>query len=283
MKKIRRRDFIKTAALGGLAAAPWASGEPSAFLGGPLAEEGRVPFSLGLASYTFREFSLEDAISMTKKLGLGKMSLKSMHLPLESGESEIAAGAERVRKAGLDLYGCGVVYMTNPAEVEQAFRYARAAKMRFIIGVPAPELLELVNRKVKDTDISLAIHNHGPDDILYPTPASAYERIKDLDARLGLCIDVGHTARAGVDPAEAATQFAPRLLDVHIKDVSAPSKEGQTVEMGRGVIDIPKFVRALIRINYRGTVALEYEKDARDPLPGTAESVGYLRGVLATV
>jgi inosose dehydratase len=283
MKKIRRRDFIRTAALGGLVTATWPARRRSAFPRGPAGKEARVPFSLGLASYSFREFSLEDAISMTKRLGLAKICLKSMHLPLESSDSEIAAVEEKVRKAGLDLYGCGVVYMTNAAEVEQAFHYAGAAKMRIIIGVPAPDLLELVNRKVRDTDICLAIHNHGPDDVLYPTPGSAYDRIKGLDARLGLCLDVGHTARAGVDPAEAAVKCADRLLDVHIKDVSAASKEGQTVEMGRGVVDIPKFVRALIKIDYRGTAAFEYEKDARDPLPGTAESVGYFRGVLATV
>ena len=173
--------------------------------------------------------------------------------------------------------------MTNETEIEQAFNYARTAKMRIIIGVPNPELLGLVNQKVKEYDIILAIHNHGPDDKLYPTPESGYEKIKNLDARIGLCIDIGHTMRSGVDPADAAIKFADRLLDVHIKDVTARSKEGQTVEIGRGVIDIPKFIRALVKINYKETVAFEYEKDGKDPLPGLAESVGYLRGILAVI
>jgi sugar phosphate isomerase/epimerase len=206
-----------------------------------------------------------------------------MHLPLESSQADIIAAAERVRNAGLDLYGCGVVYMTSKAEAEQAFEYARTAKMSMIIGVPNPELISLVNQKVKEYDIKLAIHNHGPDDKLYPTPDSAYEKIRNLDSRLGLCIDIGHTMRSGIDPADAALRFSDRLLDIHIKDVTAASKEGETVEMGRGVIDIPKFVRALIKINYQGTAAFEYEKDGQDPLPGLAESVGYLRGILAAI
>jgi sugar phosphate isomerase/epimerase len=240
-------------------------------------------FGLGMASYTFREFSLDRTIEMTKRLALGRIVLKSMHLPLESPEAEVAAAAGKVRSAGLDLYGCGVVYMTTADEVEQAFRYARAAGMRMIIGVANTELLGQVEKKARETDIRLAIHNHGPDDKLYPTPGSAYEKIKNLDPRLGLCIDVGHTIRAGVEPSEAAEKYADRLFDVHIKDVTAASKGGQTVEMGRGVIDIPKFVRTLFKIDYKGTLAFEFEKDGSDPLPGVAESVGYLRGVLAAI
>jgi inosose dehydratase len=129
----------------------------------------------------------------------------------------------------------------------------------------------------------VAIHNHGPTDKVYPTPASAYEKIKDLDKRIGLCNDIGHTMRAGIDPAESVEKFADRLLDIHMKDVSAANKDGDAVEVGRGVIDIPKFLKTLIKIEYDGIVSFEYEKDAKDPLPGLSESVGYVKGVLAVI
>jgi sugar phosphate isomerase/epimerase len=220
---------------------------------------------------------------MARRLALERLVLKSMHLPLESPESEIAAAAQKVRAAGLDLYGCGVVYMTNAAEVEQGFRYAKAAGMRMIIGSPNPELLGLVEEKVREFDIRLAIHNHGPEDKVYPTPASVYDRIRELDPRVGLCIDIGHTMRAGVDPGKAAQDCADRVLDFHVKDVSAATRDGQTVEMGRGVIDLPGFVRTIVRLGYVGTLAFEFEKDEKDPLPGVAESVGYMRGLLAAL
>ncbi len=220
---------------------------------------------------------------MTRRLGLKRIALKSVHLPLESTEEEIKAVAEKVKEAGLELYGCGVVYMQNEEAVHRAFDYARTAGMKVIIGVPNHELLDLVNKKVQELDIKLAVHNHGPGDRLYSTPESAYSKIKNLDSRLGLCLDIGHAQRAGVNPAKAAEMFAGRLLDVHIKDVTASSAEGIPVEVGRGVIDIPKFLRTLLKLNYRGTVALEYEKDEKDALPGTAESVGFIRGVLSVV
>jgi sugar phosphate isomerase/epimerase len=173
--------------------------------------------------------------------------------------------------------------MQNEQEVERAFQYAQTAGMRIIIGVPNHELLNMVNKMVAKHNIKVAIHNHGPGDRLYPTPESAYVRIKNLDPRIGLCIDVGHTQRCGIDPSDSALKFADRLLDVHIKDVNSATREGGTIEIGRGVIDIPKFLRTLIKLDYKGSVSFEFEKDGKDPLPGVAESVGYVRGVLAAI
>lgn len=283
MTRIGRREFLKSGALSMMAASLEASGKGPEH--GLKKEAGgkETQFGLGLASYSLRGFNLEQTISMTTRLALDRIVLKSMHLPLESPEADIAAAARKVRAPGLDLYGCGVVYMTNEAEVEQGFRYAKTAGLRMIIGVPNPELLGLVEKKVKEFNIALAIHNHGPEDKLYPTPTSAYEKIVKLDPRIGLCIDIGHTMRAGIDPSDAVQKHADRLLDFHVKDVTMATKDGQTIEMGRGVIDLPKFVRTVIKVGFAGTLAFEFEKDENDPLPGLAESVGYLRGVLAAL
>ena len=289
MAKTTRRDFMKWAGLG-VAAVPFSSVLGTSAMvsekgqnGLKKTQEKGKHLNLGMASYTFREFSLEDTLIMTKRLGLERIALKSFHLPLEATDEEINAAAEKVRSAGLDLYGCGVVYMQNEDDVSRAFHYAEKAKMKVIIGAPNPDLLKMVNIMVNKTDIKLAIHNHGPDDEHYPTPESAYMRTKNLDPRVGLCIDIGHTQRSGVDPSESARKFSDRLLDVHIKDVTAAEKEGQTVEIGHGVIDIPKFLKTLLELNYEGSVSFEFEKDPDDPLPGVAESVGYVRGVLAAI
>jgi inosose dehydratase len=240
-------------------------------------------FELGLASYTLRKFNLDDTLAMTKRLGLKYICFKSFHLPLDSTPAQIRSVVAKVKDAGLILYGGGVIYMRNEEQVNNAFDYAKAAGMKVIVGVPVPELLPLVDKKVKQYDIKVAIHNHGPGDKVYPTSATAYERIRDLDRRIGLCNDIGHTMRAGSDPAISVEKFADRLLDVHIKDVSEASAKGHAVEIGRGVIDIPGFLKMLIKTEYSGIVSFEYEKDADDPMAGLAESVGYVRGVLAAI
>ena len=241
------------------------------------------PFELGLASYTLRKFDLDKTLAMTKRVGLKYICFKDVHLKMDSTPEQIQAAAQKVKDAGLILYGGGVIYMRTEEQVRQAFDYAKAAGMRVIVGVPVPETLPLVDKLVKQYDIKVAVHNHGPTDKVYPVPATAYEKIKDLDKRIGLCDDIGHTMRAGVDPCESAEKFADRLLDIHIKDVSAANKDGNAVEVGRGVIDIPKYIRTLVKIKYEGVVSFEYEKDADDPLAGLAESVGYVRGVMAAV
>jgi len=287
-EKQTRRQFLQSAGIG--AAASLAG--TSSCLGQtklPSGEEpdshkptGKKQLKLGLASYTLRKFRLDEVLAMTQRVGLKYICLKSFHLPLESSADQIREAAAKVKEAQLVLYGAGVIYMNSEAEVNRAFEYAKLAGMTTIVGAPKPQLLELVNKKVQQYDIKVAIHNHGPGDKVYPTPESAYEKIKELDRRVGLCIDIGHTQRASVDPSEPAERFADRL-DVHIKDVSAAKPQGHTVEIGRGVIDIPKFVRTLLKLRYAGVVSFEYEKNENDPLPGLAESVGYVRGVLAAI
>jgi len=242
-----------------------------------------VAYDLGMASYTFRAFTLDQAIGMTRRLGLKKITLKDMHLPLNSSERDIKAALAKIRSSALELSSCGVIYMTTEAEVEQAFAYAKAAEIKMMVGVPQPPLLELAERKVKETDIALAIHNHGPTDQRYPSPESAYKLISKMDKRMGLCIDVGHTRRLGLDPSVEIERFFDRLYDVHFKDVSSADAKGTTVECGRGAIDIPKMLKTLARLKYSNTLHFEHEKDEKDPLPGVAESIGYVRGVLAAL
>ena len=291
-----RREFLQIATVGAaaLVAAPaWgaesnkkgkARNRRAEKASAPVSTGGRkLPFELGLASYTCRKFDLAKTLEMTNRVGLKHIALKDVHLAMNSSPEQIKEVVAQVKAAGLDLYGGGVIYMRNEAQVNQAFDYAKAAGMRVIIGVPEPDLLPLVDKKVKEYDIKVAIHNHGPTDKVYPIPATAYEKIKDLDKRIGLCDDIGHTTRAGVDVATSIEQFADRLLDVHIKDVTAADPKGGVTEVGRGAIDIPGVIRTLIKINYTGLVSFEYEKSENDPLPGLAESVGYVRGVMATV
>ncbi len=278
-----RRRFLQMTTLGAAATLSGIRGQTVRSAQATDTSSAKTTLKLGLASYTLRKFDLDQTLAMTKRVGLKYIAFKSFHLPLDSSPEHIREVARKVKDAGLELYGGGVIYMKNQEQVRQAFDYAEAAGMETIIGVPAHSLLPLVDRMVRQYDIKVAIHNHGPGDKVYPIPASAYELVKDLDMRIGLCNDIGHTCRSGVDPAVSVAKYADRLHDVHVKDVSAAVRQGHTVEVGRGVIDIPKFLRTLVKIEYTGVVSFEYEKDENDPLPGLAESVGYVRGVLATI
>lgn len=269
-----RNEFLKLTGVGLTGAA---------VSGIDLSESKDVKFKLGLASYTFRSFSIEDTIKMTLRLGLTSIALKSFHMPHESSAADIKKISEKVRNSGLNLYGAGVIYMKTAKEVESTFAYAANAGLEMVVGVPNHELLPLSEEMVKKYNIKLAIHNHGPGDKLYTSPSDVYEKVKDLDKRIGLCIDIGHVQRIGLDPSTMLERYKDRLYDMHMKDVYKTATEDSPIEIGRGQIDIPKVIKTLKKINYQGNVAFEFEKNEKDPLPGLAESVGYVRGVMRMV
>jgi inosose dehydratase len=274
-----RRKFLKIAGAGVIAAG---ASSLYAFPGMPVsADKATNTFSIGMAGYTFREFTVEKTIEMMKRIGVTNLSLKDFQMPMSSTQQQINTVIEKFKAAGINVYTVGVVYMKTLESVDQAFEYAKMAGVKMIVGAPDYELLTYVEKKLKSYDFKMAIHNHGPDNPLYPNATDIWNHIKDLDPRLGICIDIGHTTRDGQDPSEDILKYKSRIYDIHIKDVDKATKEGKTVEMGRGIIDIPKVVETLRKIKYSGSCSLEFEKDMTDPLPGIAESIGYLKGVMA--
>lgn len=235
---------------------------------------------LGVASYSLRKFKVEDALAMTLRVGLNRMVFKDVHLALNASDEEISRVMNLAKAKGIEVYGCGTVYMKSEKEVDQAFRYAKTAGMKLIVGAPNIPLLPYVEKKVKETGVLLAIHNHGPDNPLYASPLEAYDLVKAMDKRMGLCMDIGHTQRLAQDPLAVFQKVFDRVYDVHIKDVNGSNKAGKTCEIGRGIIDMAGFLKLTVALKYAHTLSFEYEKDADDPLAGLAESVGYVRGML---
>jgi sugar phosphate isomerase/epimerase len=274
-----RRQFLKLAGTGVLAAGVIPFGTSVI----PNAVAKKVPdkFTLGMAGYTFYKLSIDQTIEIMKRVGVSNISLKDIHMPMKSTQEEITAVIERFKAAGLNVYTVGVIYMKTKEAVDQAFEYARMAGVKMIVGAPDYALLPYVEEKVKSYDFKIAIHNHGPDNPLYPNAADIWNHIKDLDPRMGICIDIGHTTRDGQDPSADLLKYKTRIFDMHIKDVDKASKDGKTVEIGRGIIDIPKVIATLRKIKYSGSCSLEFEKDMDDPVAGIAESIGYFKGVMA--
>jgi sugar phosphate isomerase/epimerase len=275
-----RRSFIQKTALGvgGTVSLPFIT-MAATFDTTNANQDNHLP--LGIAGYTFAKFDIEKSIAMMKRIGVMNLSVKDFHLPLNSSEEKIKSVLGQFAASNVKVYAVGVIYMKTKDAVDEAFAYAKKVGVDLIVGVPNYDLLDYTEQKVKETDIRMAIHNHGPEDALYPGPEQVYERIKNRDQRMGLCLDIGHALRAGTDLEKAIKDYRSRLFDLHIKDVTAANKDGKAAEIGRGVIDFNKVIKALRKINYTGQCSIEFEKDMTDPLPGMAESIGYFRGVMS--
>ncbi len=276
-----RREFLKSAALGtaslALPAVTAACSAPDTTTGGA------AGIKLGVASYSLRELSRADAIAAINALRARYVSIKSFHLPYESTSEDLAAGRHEFEAAGLTIVGGGVITLQqeDDADIRKYFEYAKACGMPLMVIAPTAATLPIIERFVREYDIAVAIHNHGPEDEHFPGPRDALPVIRDMDARVGLCVDLGHTTRTGVDVVEAIAEAGDRVLDIHAKDLTDLMDRDSQCVVGEGAMPIPAIFEQLVAMGYSGSVNLEYEIDAADPLPGMQRSFAYMRGVLA--
>jgi sugar phosphate isomerase/epimerase len=275
-----RREFLKTAALGTVGVAL-----PSAAVA-CAAEEPPAPSTgirLGVASYSLRELTRADAIAAITALDTRYVSIKSFHLPYENTAEQLAAGRREFQDAGLEIVGGGVITLQqeDDDDIRSYFEYARDSGMPLMVIAPTRATMPRIERFVREYDIKVAIHNHGPEDQHFPGPRDALPVIQDMDPRVGLCVDLGHTTRTGVDIVESLAQAGDRVLDVHVKDLHDLMDRDSQCVVGEGAMPIPAIFKQLVSMGYSGYVNLEYEIDASDPLPGMQRSFAYMRGVLA--
>ena len=252
--------------------------------GGPEAPAGKgtSPVKLGIASYTFRKFDQAKLIDAMKQLRCPYVNLKDSHLKMGTND-EVKKQADALRAAGLQLTAAGTIYFQkdDDADIRQKFEYVKAAGIPVIVGAPTREVLPRVEKFVKEYDIKLAIHNHGPEDKQWPSPHDILRAVEKMDHRIGCCVDVGHTMRAGDDVVKTLADVGPRLFDMHMKDLGEHNVKESQVAVGEGIMPIRAIFEQLVRMNYKGFVDLEYEIKADDPLPGVMESFAYMRGVLS--
>ena len=237
-------------------------------------------FKLGMAGYTFVKFDLDKTLETLQKCDVHYLCIKDFHLPLNSTDEQIAAFHAKLKEKGVTGYAVGPIYMRSTDEIDRAFDYAKRVGVKLIVGVPNYDLLPYVDQKVKEYDMHYAIHLHGPDMAVYPDADDVWAHVKDLDPRIGMCLDIGHDTRNGKDPVVDLEKYQSRVFDIHIKDVTGTTKLGYSLEIGRGIIDFPAFVKMLRKVGYTGVCSLEHEKDMTDPFIGIAESIGFFRGIV---
>jgi sugar phosphate isomerase/epimerase len=279
---VSRRDFVRA---GAFVAAGVVASNGVVVLGQARASADQAsPIRLGLASYTFRNFSRTQLIVFMKQLNVLTLNAKDVkdHLPM--GVQEESAALADYAAAGIKLHAAGAIYFTKDedADIRSKFEYCKRAGIGVIVaGDPAPETLPRIEKFVKEYDIRIAIHNHGPEDKLWPSPLNVLRAVRNLDPRLGCCIDVGHTVRAGTDVVQAIREAGPRLFNVHMKDLTNFERKESQVAVGDGIIPVREMFTALVETKYRGYVDLEYEIHPDDPMPGVIGSFAYMRGILS--
>jgi sugar phosphate isomerase/epimerase len=277
MPQLSRRHFF---AAGSAALAAASAASPSASAAEGAAEE---EIRLGIASYSFRAFGRRLAISQSRKLGVRYINIKDFHMPMNLTPEELGKAAAEFTRAGLTVTGGGTVSFQKDDEddFKAKFEYAKHGGLPMMVAAPTAVTLPKLEKYVKQYDIKIAVHNHGTEDKHFPNPQSILAVVKNMDPRIGICCDIGHTVRTGVDIVETIRECGPRLLDMHVKDLTDFTKASSQVPVGEGKMPIAAIFKELKRMNFKGCAMLEYEIDEENPFPGMQRSFSYMRGVLA--
>jgi len=286
-QRVSRRGFVGAAAAGieaALGGKPLhAQNEFAEWPGAAIQPADDLLPKLGVASYSLRNFSRQQAIEMTRSLGVRFINFKSVHLAYDAPPEEFARARAELNAAGLQLVGGGMITFDVDTDdgVKKYFDYARAAGMPVIVCTCKASMLPRIEKFVRQYDIKIAIHNHGPEDPNFPSPYDVLKAVKGMDPRIGLCIDWGHTVRAGADPVRATADAGARVIDMHAKDLRDFSSVDSQCVVGEGKMPVADIFRQLRAIRYQGYVNLEYEIEADNPLPGMKQSFSYMRGVIS--
>ena len=271
-----RRSFLGTAAALPTVAA--ASAHPA---------EGSGPhhwtdLKLAVATYSLRKFSRSAAIDIVRGLGVKYVNVKAFHMPYYLSADDLKAARAEFEKAGLEIVAGGNISLRSddPAELEPYFKYAVAAGMPIMVCAPTQSNLGQIEKLAIKYDRKMAIHNHGPEDQFYPAPSDVMKRVKDMDPRMGLCVDVGHTVRTGADILEEIDGVWDRVYDFHVKDLTDFTTKDSRVDVGDGKMPIADIFTMLMKRKYEGVVGLEYGVVTDHPQLGMAKCFSYMRGVL---
>ena len=295
---ITRRNFFATTSLA-LAAA----GCQTVAKRGPCAAKcSKAKFKLGMAGYSCKGLSLDETLAFLKRIDVNYLCIKNFHLPFEASDAEIATFRQKCADNGVTGYGIGPIYMdyAQKDKVRMYFDFAKRVGVKTIVGVPleykmfngkktrfeSRALCEYVSGLCKEYDMYYAIHNHGPDTpYLFPTGETTWNMVKDLDPRMGLCLDIGHDFRAKANPVDSIRRFHTRIFDMHIKNVKFDPVKNLARPMPRGDMDMWSIVKALAEVGYEGVCSLEYESFPKHGIKAeeVAESIGYFKGLMKAV
>ncbi len=289
-KTISRRGFVRRT--GGAAAAFglfWMTpGCGSGQEGGPAAPDapaapaapktGYGSFKMGFQSYSLRQFpALDDFIREASKLPLSYVELFRGHLGTDAAPEQIEETRQRLADAGLTVNAFGVeAFSADHAANEKLFQFGKALGVTNLSADPTKDAFDSLDQLVKQYDIRIAIHNHGPEDERWRRPEWILEAVEGRDPRIGSCSDLGHFIRADVDPVAALETLGARVLGVHLKDFDA---DGKDVVLGEGRLDLKGVMSTLAKIGFDGPLSLEFEGE--DPVVNMQACLQRVREAIA--
>ncbi|WP_240491335.1 sugar phosphate isomerase/epimerase family protein [Pirellula sp. SH-Sr6A] len=245
----------------------------------------KVPFQLGLQLYSLRSFPVDVALQHAKDLGFAQVEFYSGMFPLNATQEQIDALVGKVKSLGLTISAHGVNgFGGDAAANRKVFEFAKKAGIRTLSADPSPEAFPSLDELVKEFDIRIAIHNHGPSH-RYNKAVDVLRAVEKWDPRIGACADLGHYIRSGERPTDVIRTLQGRLYGIHLKDFAEMQEKAKGVILGKGHLQCSEVFDAMVRANFPadGALSLEYEENPKDPIADIRECVAIAKKAMEEV
>jgi sugar phosphate isomerase/epimerase len=224
-------------------------------------------WEVGFQAYTFNKFTFAEALAKGDSCGLksveaypgqeignGIEGTTSFTMDQETRDKV----KELLNARGIKLNAYGVAVARDEEGWRQLFDFAKDMGIGVITSEPQADQLDLVEQLSDEYGIKVAFHNH-PAPSLYWNPDTVLMALEGRSANLGVCADIGHWIRSGLDPVECLQKLEGRILILHFKDLNEKSPEAHDVPWGEGVANVPAILAELKRQGFRGLFDIEYE------------------------
>lgn len=243
-------------------------------------------FGISVQCWSFREFTLFEAIQMAASAGAGGVEvfpgqkLGGDHGDLKFGpdlpDDKIQAVLDHLASHNIVAYNFGVTAISkNEAEARKVFELAKKMGL-YGLTTESLEALDTLEKLAKEYDIKVCFHNHPKPTKLWD-PDTIWKAIDGRHPNIGYCADIGHWATSGLDPLEVIKKIAPRVHAFHMKDRESIEKWSHDRPFGTGIIDNISILDEVRKHGFSGNVSIEYEHNWKTSLPEIAQCAGYLR------
>ena len=269
-----RRSFL--AAMGSAAAA-------LAPLGRPATARAADSLTLGVQLYSLRGYKVDEALAHARDLGFRQVEFYPGMFPVNADADAIAAMKAKLADLGLAISAHGVNgFSKDAAANRRVFEFAKAAGIRTLSADPSPDAFDSLDELVKEFDVRIAIHNHGPTH-RYNKAVDVLRAIENRDERIGACADLGHYIRSGERPVEVIRLLRGRLYGIHLKDFAEMKDRTKGVILGQGHVDVPAVMEALVSAKFPadGALSIEYEENPQNPLADIRQCAEVARAAIA--
>lgn len=242
-------------------------------------------WQLGVALWTFHTVNFPQSLDRVDSVGLKYIEPNTFHktgaelndsMILQLSPSGIDKLKSMMAQKGLTCESIYIVGDSTIASWKKQFDIAKQLGVRFVTTEPPLKMWDSIDSLAGVYGMKVAIHEHWKGFSHYWDPDTTLMAIKG-HPNFGVCADLGHWPKSGVNPLDAVKKLHGHILALHLKDIAAYNNPKLVdVRVGTGVVDFPAIFQELKNQGFKGPIYIERDStEVGGNVPSVKEEIKY--------